>query len=165
MPEGLVQQATAEEAPAPATGEEANLTPEEQETYDSAMQMVSSLIYEDDKSHDSIMQIMAEEDPVAGTASAAMFLMSKIEETFQGQYPEELILTTTDEITDLLLELANEAGLFEVTEQIANQVKLAAVEELAEEYGVDPADIEANLGDITQEDVSKMDQMFGGQNA
>lgn len=164
--EGLVQRAQ-EPSPAeePASEEESNLTPEEQESYTSAMQMVGELIYNNDESHQAVLDAISGDDiPAEGIADASMFLLAKVEEAFQGQYPEELILPTVDEITDLLLELAAEAKLFEVNEQLAIDAKSASTQALIDEYGVDPANVEAVMGDITQTEVDEMQSMFGGQN-
>lgn len=167
MPKGLIQRAQ-QQAPtsdAPVESEESNLTPEEQESYEAAMKMVGEIIYNNDESHDAILELMSEEDPISGTAEAAMFLLSQIEETFQGQYPEELILATVDEITDLLLELADTAKLFEVDEQVATDIKSASAQALVDEYGADAENVQAHLGDVTQTDADEMQQLFGGRNA
>lgn len=169
MANGLVQQAqepTPAAAPTEATGEEeSNTTTEEQETYDSAMKMVGELVYNNDESHQAIMDLMTPDDPGNSIAEATIFVLSKIEEAFQGNYPEELIIPTADEISDLLLELADESGDIEITEQIAGEVKTQVIEQLAEEYGADPADLQEALGDVTEGDVAEMQSMMGGQNA
>jgi len=164
---GLVAQAEApiEEAPAAETGEgESNLTPEEQEAYDAAMKMVGAMLYDDDESNQAIMDLMKNGQP-AEIAEASIFLLSKIEETFQGEYPADLIVITADEISDLLLELVDESGIVKVDEALAIETKNMMVEELAEEYGADPEDLQAALGDITEEDVAAMQTEMGGQNA
>ena len=92
-------------------------------------------------------------------------LIEKVEETFKGNYPEELILPTADEVSDILLELADEANVFEVTEQVAVDAKGQVVQLLMDEYGADPEDVQGQMEGVTQEDVAEMQTMFGGQNA
>ncbi len=164
MAKGLVQQAE-EDATAPVEGEDTNLTPEEQSDYDAAMTMIGEILYNNDESSQAVLDLMKDEDPVAGVADAAMFLISQIEQTYQGNFPEQLILPVTDEATDMLLELGETAELFKVDEKMAIAVKSAAAEELVAEYGADPAAVEEHLGDVTEQDVTEMEGMFGGQNA
>lgn len=163
---GLVQRAQepTQEA-APAEDGESNLTPEEQESYDSAMQMVSEIIYNNEESNQAIMGMISAEDPAGTIAEATIFVMSQIEEAFQGNYPEELIIVTSDEVSDLLIELADESGTVKMTEEIATNVKSQLIEQLAEEYGADPEDLQMALGDITQTDVDEMQATMGGPNA
>ena len=166
---GLVQQAetpTPEEESnvTPEVEEESNLTPEEQEIYDSAMQMVGELIYNNDESHQAVMDMITAENPALTIADATIFLLSKVEETFQGQYPEELIIITADEISDLVMELIDESGKVPVTEDIAKEVKTQVIEQLAEEYGADPEDLQVGFGDVTQTELEQAQATYGAQN-
>lgn len=164
MEHSLVQQAQAAPVEGDSPEEESNLNPEEQKTYDSAMQMVGELIYSNDEAFTAIMDLITPENPAVSVAEATTFVLSKVEETFQGNYPEELVITTADEISDLLLELADESGKFEVTEQIAQESKMELIDLLAQDYGADPADIEEALSDITDDDVTEMQKEMGIQN-
>ena len=166
MATGLVQQAQQQPTPQAEqpVDDESNLTPEEQEIYDSAMKMVGELLYVNDESHQSIMDSITDEAPANTIADATIFTLAQIEEAFQGQYPEELIIPTVDDISTLIMELVDEAGKFEITEQMIKDVKMQVIEQLAEEYGADPADIQETFGDVTQGDVDEMQSMFGGQN-
>ncbi len=164
MANGLVQQAVDDTAD-PVETDESNLTPEETENYEAAMKMVGEILYNNDESSQAVLDLMKGEDPVAGVADAAMFLISQIEQAYQGNFPEQLILPVTDEATDMLLELGETAGIFKVDESMAVAVKSATAEELVAEYGADPAAVEEHLGDITEQDVVDMEGMFGGQNA
>ena len=163
---GLVQQAQKSQPPtandaAPGEEDESNLTPEEQEIYDSAMSMVSEIIYANDESHQAIVESLSGDDIAYKVADSTVMLLSKIEETFQGNYPEDLIIITADEISDLLLELGGEAGNYEYTEELSKETKVLLIDLLGEEYGADPADIEEALGDITSDDVSNVNKEFG----
>lgn len=169
MPEGLVskasktpvQEPSAAPAPAGNAGEE-QATPEEQEAYEAAMQMVGDLVYQNDDSNAAIMKMLTPDDPAGSAADASAFVLSKIEETFQGNYPEGLVLTTADEISDIILELAHEAGEFEVTEEIAVQAKAELAQQLVEDYGVDQEAFQGSTQDVTPDDIAQYEQMFGG---
>jgi len=167
MADGLVHRAqTRPTAPVaePAEDDESNATPEEQEAYDAAMKMVGELLYTDDESYQAIMNLISEDDLAGTIAEATIFALSQIEETFQGQYPEVLIVPTVDEISDMLMELVDESGKAKITEQVAADVKVQVIEQLADEYGADPADLQEALGDVTQADVDEMQSLFGGRN-
>ena len=77
--------AEGEEIPAEG-GEESNLSPEEQEAYDSAMKMVGEMIYNNDESNQAILDMLQPDALAVTIADATAFLISKIEETFQGNY-------------------------------------------------------------------------------
>lgn len=169
MPEGLVKRAQMQENQAQAGMNEAgegepNLTPEEQETYDSAMQMTGELLYNNDESHNAIMGLLKEDDPAGSVADATTFVLSKIEETYQGNYPEELVLPTADEISDLVLELADEAGVFKVDEKVATDAKSMVSQQLIEDYGVDEQGFAEASAGVTSDEVAEYEKMFGGQN-
>jgi hypothetical protein len=186
MPEGLVNRAQ-QVAPDPAMASpaenpmamspqpvmdemegaepEVNTTPEEDQAHESAMQMVAELLYANDKSNAALMDTLNPDAPAQSAADASVFLLSKVEETFQGNYPEALILPTADEISDMVLEVANESGKFEVTEDIAVQAKSLMVQQLIKDYGVDEAAFKDATQDVTEEDLNQYQQMFGGANA
>lgn len=168
MPEGLMSRAqNVQEVPeqmpdvaADTADQEESVTQEEQQAYDSAMAMVSQLLYKDDATSEKLLKMVKPEDPATGIADASAFLLSKIEETFQGEYPEDLVVSTADEITDLVMELAETAGV-EITEDIAVRAKGQLTKQLVEAYGIDPAEFEAASQNVTEEDVAEYSQMFG----
>jgi hypothetical protein len=141
---------------------ESNTTPEEDKAHEAAMTMVSELLYTNDKSNTAIMNILKADNPAASASEAAIFLLSKVEETFQGNYPETLVLPTADEISDMVLELAEESGKFEVTEDIAVKAKSLMVQQLIQDYGVDEQSFADATQDVTQDDITQYEQMFGG---
>jgi hypothetical protein len=144
---------------------EPNTTPEEDQAHEAAMTMVSELLYSNEKSNTAIMQMLKPENPAASASEVSIFLLSKIEETFQGNYPETLILPTADEISDMVLEIAEESGKFEVTEDVAVQAKSLMVQQLVQDYGVDEQAFKDATQDVTEDDINQYQQMFGGANA
>lgn len=144
------------------TVESDDLDPEEREAYDAAMNMVSEIIYADDKASDTIMKKMEEGEPPQAIAELTSFIVAQIEQAFNGQVPETIIIPIGDETSDLLLELGEEKGLFKVDEQLYTQAKGAVVQELFDDYGVEEADMEGMLQGVTGEEVSQMKGMFEG---
>jgi hypothetical protein len=149
----------------PAPEGESNTTPKEDKAHEAAMTMVSELLYANDKSNTAIMNMLKEDNPAASASEASIFLLSKVEETFKGNYPEALVLPTADEISDMVLELADESGKFEVTEDVAVKAKSLMVQQLVQDYGVDEQSFRDATQDVTQDDMAQYEQMFGGANA
>jgi hypothetical protein len=144
---------------------ESNTTPEEDQAHEAAMGMVSELLYANDGSNAAIMKMLKPDNAAASASEVSIFLLSKVEETFQGNYPETLVLPTADEISDMVLELAEESGTFEVTEEIAVKAKSLMVQQLVQDYGVDEQSFKDATQDVTQDDITQYEQMFGGTNA
>lgn len=185
MAEGLVQQAQAAAPPAaappaaapmpgeqvpvegmpaaapPAEGEAAS--PEEQEAYDSAMQMASELLHVNDESSEQIMKMLSEGEPVESVVKVVDFIIGQIEETFKNQLPETVIIPAADEITDLVIELGDESGAFDITEEQIMQAKGSVVRSLLETYGIEPEDLEGMMAGVDEEELANYAQMFGGQ--
>jgi hypothetical protein len=172
MPEGLIQQASTEQVPeegmidqAQAMPEEQGadeLTPEEREAYDAAMKMTAEIIYKSDESSNMIAERLKASEPPEDVAETTSFIISQLEQAFNGQLPEEIILPLADEISDLLIEFAEDAGAFEFVEDDYPKIKGAVVQLLLDDYGVDEADMEGMLQDVTPEDMQGIQSIFGG---
>jgi hypothetical protein len=157
---GLVTEATAPEA-APAAGEAP--APEEQESYDSALKMAGEMLYADDASSDKFMSMLAEGEPVQAVAGVVTFIMDAIEDAFQGQLPEAVILPAADEITDMVLEMGETSGAIpEVTEDVAIQVKGAVTKALMDTYGADPDAFAEAVQSTDDATMQQAQQVFGG---
>lgn len=167
MAEGLVAQAaapdTADAIPTEATGGEDAATPEEQQQYDSAMQMVSEMLHANDDSSAQIVKMLSTDNPIAAITDVVEFLISKVEETFQGNLVETAIMPIADETTDWVIELGEEGGAFDLTDQEIVQAKGSVVQLLLDQYGVEQADMEGMLEGVSEEEVASYAQAFGGQ--
>ena len=144
------------------TTESDDLTPEEREAYDSAMQMVAEIIYKDDKASDAIMKQMSEGEPHQAIGKVTSFIISQIEQAFNGEVPESIIVPIGDETSDLLLELGETKGLFKLDENLYTKTKAAMMQSLFDDYGVDEAQMEEALQGVTGDQVQEMQSMFGG---
>ena len=155
--EGMVPQPSDDEV----TIENDDLTPEEREAYDSAMNMAAEIIYEDDKANSAVMEKMKGSDPPQAIADLTGFIISQIEQAFQGKVPETIIIPLGDEISDLLLELGETNGDFTINDEMYKKVKAFTVQELFEDYGIEEADMETMLQGVTGPEVEEMKSMFG----
>lgn len=152
------------EIPAQApNGKDIPISAENQEAYDSAMAMVGKILHEEDEASDGILDHIDDAaSPAEGIAEATDLIFSQLEEAFAGQLPEELILHIGDEVTDLLLEMAEAAGIVEVTDEIYAQTKTLTTLLLLEEYGVDQADHEGVAANYAQEDLMSVETIITG---
>lgn len=182
MAQGLISQATeapeevaatapaTEVAAAPVANEEVegqdvedNLTPEERESYNTAMEAVGEMLYTDDQSHEAIMQQLQSEEPLRAIAMVTSFIIAQLEQATQGQMPEQLIVPIADEVSDLVMELGEETGVFELSEEDILQAKGAVITSLFEDYGIEEEDLEELLQGVTADEVSGLQNVFGGQ--
>lgn len=164
MPEGLVDQAQQmpEEEPMEVEEGESNLTPEEDETYQAAMQMASEIIHVEDASSEQILKLLESMEPIMGVAEATLFVVDQIEQAFEGQVPETLVVPIADEVSDLIMELGESAGIFTLDETFFKRAKAAMMKLLFDAYGVDETDMEGMLQGVTADEVKNMQGMFEG---
>lgn len=151
-----------EEEVALEAGEEA-ATPEEQEAYDSAIAMAAEMLYVDEQASDKFLDMMTDGDSIEAPAEVIVHVMDMIEETFQGQLPEAMILPIADEVSDMVIELGVEAGAIAApTEDEAVKIKVAVLKDLAETYGVEEEDFIGAIQGTTDADMAEAQRIFGG---
>ncbi|MCP4089912.1 MAG: hypothetical protein GY746_08970 [Gammaproteobacteria bacterium] len=146
----------------PTAQAEEELTPEEEGAYTAAMEMVAELIYVDDTANKSIMNQLKANEPAAAIAETTVFIIDQVEQAFNGQLPEGIILPLADEISDLLLELLQEDGGVEIDQATYTQAKGAVTQELIDAYGIEEADMEGMLQGVTADEVKGIQAEFEG---
>lgn len=160
---GMVDEAQEVSAEDPELSPEEMPTPEEQEQYDSAMKMASEIMYADDTASDAVLEQLRQGDVPDAVASVTSFIITQIDEAYKGELGEVIIIPIADEISDLLLELAAEAGIFELKDgEIVTQTKGAVMQILFEDYGIDEEDLEGMLQGVTPGDIEELHKQFGG---
>jgi hypothetical protein len=167
---GLIQQANEaamqeepmaqEQEPEQVEGEQ--LTDEEDEAYQAGINMAAEMLYKDDQSSEAFQAQLAEGDPLQSIADLTMFLVAKIEEAFQGQVPETIIIPLADEISDLVMEMGFESGAFDLSDDEIVQAKGFVINALFDEYGLEEADLEGMLEGVTADEVAELQQAFKG---
>ncbi len=179
MPEGLASQAEVPAAPQSATpapaplgaastaamaGPEAQVAPAEQEAYDSAMKMASEIIYVNDASSDKIVEMLGSSKPSEAIRNIVDLVMGKIEEAFNGELPETVVMPVADELTDVIIDLGHESGAFQLDEDQAVQAKGEVVQMLINEYGApEQGDMQEMAAQgVTEDDVAQYAQIVGG---
>jgi len=144
-------------------GQGTELDPEIQEVYDSAMEMVSELLHVNQQSSDGILKFIDNANtPQEGVAEATDLVLSKLEEAFDGKLPEEIILHLVEEITDLLVEMVEVAGIAEITGDFVDQAKILTALKIMEEYGVEQQDFESVATNVAPEDIRRIEGVLTG---
>lgn len=148
------------------SGAATDISSEHQEVYDSAMQMVGELLHANKEASDGILDYIDQSETLEeGVAEASDLVISRVEEAFQGQVPEELILHITDEVSDLLVEMAVAAGMAEDTKQFSERAKILSTLQIMEEYGVEQGDYESAAANYAPEDIMNIEKiMLGAKN-
>jgi len=157
--DGLMEKARQEAE----TPESDDLTDDERKVYDSAMAMAGEILYKGDQSSNAMMEQVAAGDPMQTIPTTVTFIIDQIEQTFNGEVPEDLILPMADEISDMVIEMADTAGVIKADEKTATQIKGAVVEEILDAYGVDEAQMQEAMQGVSADDIEQMQAMFGGQ--
>jgi len=140
--------------------------PELQEAYTATMQAADKIIHGNSKTSDSIITILERARESGGAQAVGQIVnmvMGELEHQWEGNMPEEIILGVGDEISDLVLELAEESGAFAVTEELAVKAKGEVVKGLVATYGVDPQDIQGAAKNMSGQDIEQYSEMFGAK--
>lgn len=156
-PPGLA--APAEQAPEEGLEE---MTPEEEEAYTAGMNMAAELLYNNDEASEGIQTTLAKSDKLQAIADVVTFVISQVEDAFQGQLPETVIVPLADEISDLTMELGMESGAFELSDDDIIQAKGVVMNSLFEDYGVEEEDLEGMLQGVTGDEIAELQQAFSG---
>ena len=77
-------------------------------------------------------------------------LITSLDQKSGGKIPEVVILPAAAEILENAGQLANDAGIFEVNQNVVGEAAQLMVMSLADKYGVEPAEIEELLASMDQ---------------
>lgn len=142
-------------------------TGEEQASYEKVVMAGLKVLFEDEKSSSAIIaQLKAGADnPAQAIASATTMLMTALDEQSGGQIPEAVILPAAGELLENVAQLANDAGVFPVDQNVVGQAAQLMITSLSEQYGVDPAEVEEMLGSLDEGQLGQIQQeqsQYGG---
>ncbi len=146
-----------------AAGQGMPASAEMQEAYDASMAFAANIVH-GEKTSDKIITILKRARESGGADAVGQvvsLVMAELEGQWEGQMPEEVILPVADEVSDLVLELAEESGAFKVSEELAVKAKGQVVKTLVDTYGVDPQALQGISGGITGEEIENFAGAFG----
>lgn len=134
-------------------------TDEEQEIYDRVVTAALKVI--GNSPNEIVQMLQSIGDPAQALADVTWTLISGIDEQAGGQIDEEILLQAGSEVMENLGELANNANIFEVNQQVLNQAYQLVLARFSEEFGVDFG--EAFADDIQSTDEQTLLNQMGGQ--
>jgi hypothetical protein len=162
-------------------GEDSNVSPEEQQIYDTVMAKAGDIIYGKGKVMPQIVDALKParepaKDPAAGNpavlalANTATQIVSKLDASSKEagqQIPDDVLYHAGSEIVGMLAEVAEAAGIHDYSEDEINGAFLQAVDNyrpIAEEMGrTDDATLKSQFNDILNADAhGQLGQLLPG---
>jgi len=119
-------------------------TPEEQEMFTRIEVAAKKIIHDDPKSFKGVTDILqaGKEEPAAALAKAAMVVFQVVDEKTKGGVPEEMLLRAAEVTLDLVIEVADDTGIIEVDEELANNAMREMIRQAGEIYEFDTTAID-----------------------
>lgn len=141
-------------------GEDQEATSEEQESYDQAMRAVDTILYENDKTAESVENMLTAEDKIGGTVQASLMVLTQLDQKID--MPEEIIAQVAMDITDMVVDLAEEGKGIQYSEKETQAVWGSVWEGVMEVYGVDEEEYASFTADMSDEDIAAQEQAHKG---
>jgi hypothetical protein len=131
--------------PVEAEGEQP--TAKEQENFSRIELAAKAVVNSSKESYANIVQMLqgGADNPAQALATAAMMVFTAVDDQSKGKIPEELILRGAESALDQVIKVAEDTGTMQVSEQLAGQALQQLVMQVGESYGVDPADLQAEI--------------------
>lgn len=151
------EQAKAAQAPAeeqetqeaqPQQGGDEEVTPEEQEVFKKVEMMMMDALY-DKKINEQVLQSLKRGGGPESLANAAMMLFLGIDEKL-GNIPLTVVVPAAVNALDQIIELAEEAKIMQVDEQMLGAAVQYLIKMIAEKYEVDPEELQQLIAENEQ---------------
>lgn len=137
----------------PPTGEgEEPATPEEQAAYERAFRALNKIMYTDQKSSQSVFDMLQPEDKIGSVSRAAMMLVKSLDDKLD--MPETIIAQITQDAVEQLCDLAERAKQMPLSEQEQQQAMGATWEGVMEIFG-QPVEDMKQFAQVSQKDAQK----------
>ena len=143
-----------------AGGDDQEATTEEQEAYDQAMAAAETVLYENDQTADALSDMLRPEQKIDGAVQASLMAITQIDEKID--MPEEIIAQVSMDITDMIIDMAEEGRGMQFSEQETQAVWGSVWEGVLETYGVDEDEYNSFTGDMSDEDIAAQEQAHKG---
>jgi len=139
-------------------------TPEEQDALDRVVTAGQAALMENEKIRNSVLdQVKNSQDPSEGIARGAVTLMGALDDQSQGQIPETVIFAATMELAEEIATLSNEnPETPDIDEGVWQRSTEHVVSQLAEEYGIDPMEIQGLMDSVPDEEKQRIAAERGG---
>jgi len=144
----------------PVTAQE-DATPDEQEEYQRATELLSRVMYEDVNTSTAIIDSLHPENKVGSVAQTALLLVRQIDE--KADLDEAVIPQLTMDIVDRLIDLGEQTKQMTFTDQEAQGALGAAWEGVMQHFGAgDAADFEEATQGLSDDDLKSQVSSYKG---
>ncbi len=143
---------------ASANADESEATPEEQKSYEQAMEAVKTVLYENDSTSDSISRMLQPEQKIDSTVQASLLALSEIDK--QLDLDEGVIAQVAMDITDMVIDLGEQGKGIQYSEQESQAVWGSVWEGVMEMYGVDEGEYADFTEGMSDEDVAGQEKQY-----
>lgn len=129
-------------------------TPAEQEAVDTAMTAVGTLLFEDEASHTKIMEQLKlmKDNPAKAIAEVAVALTVQVDQASRGTIPRTCIVEIGKQTTEQVGQLANDAKVFPVDQNVLQKAGIAMLGTLADRYDVAPEEVSEFMSRFTPQE-------------
>jgi hypothetical protein len=143
-----------------AMGDDVESSPEEQQAYDQAMKAAETVLYVNDQTADAIGNMINSERKIESVAKASLMAVTKIDQKID--MPEEIIAQVSMDITDMIIDLAEEGKGMQFSEKETQAVWGTVWEGVMDAYGVDEDEYNSFTADMSDEDIASQEQAHKG---
>ena len=137
------------------------VSPESQQNYEKFVLAGMKILYSE-QTHQGIVNMLKQDEPADAMANVVTTIVTQLDQKSGGRIPEEVILPGAAELLELVAELGQKTGTFQADERTLGLAMQKTVMNLAEQYGVEPADVQALLQFLPKDQVQQMVQQQQG---
>lgn len=144
-------------------GGEQDATPEEQASYEEALDALHQMLYEDEQRSNDIAGMLQPEDKVGSVVKTAAMLMKQLDEGID--LDESVVAEITVDMVDRLMEMAETAHNITYSEKEAQAVAGAAWESVMALFGSDepdPGQLEEMTQGMSEQDLKGYEEQYKG---
>lgn len=138
-----------------------NVSPQEQEAYNTAVANAQTILYSD-ATRDSLMKIMSanQDNPAEALSDGVSYVITAMDQKLGGKVPEDVILPAAMEVLEALAEMVEVSGMIEnLTPQDVERAGVLATQKLIDDYGgIEEQDAQGILEGFDKNDMGGMAQ-------
>ncbi len=141
-----------------------SVTAEEQVVYDKVVLAGQKVLFEDDKTSAQAVKFLQQQadNPAQAISDYTLILITQLDDQMGNNIPAEVILPASTELMENVSDLADSAGVFPVDDKLMNQAMQLFLPDIAEEYGVEDAEIQEFLSSIDENSMTQAVQVGEG---
>jgi hypothetical protein len=126
---------------------------EEQEYYNRVVMASMRVVFESDKSRETIVKrLKAQKDqPAKSLADTASILMIQLDQKVDNKIPETVVIPAAVEMLEQVASLADSLNLYPIDDAVLNHAAQLMIQSLGEHYGVQPEEIQQMLDGMDPE--------------